>query len=146
MLRSRTLASQILVAVLSILVITVSLGALLYVQFSARSLDRQYEQRALGVATAVAQTPTIQSALAAGDPGHVIQPLATRVQQSTGASYVVVIDRSGVRYSHPNTALIGQRIEEPVVALDGLGHVGIDHGSLGRSANGRAPLRDASGT
>ena len=43
MLRSRTLASQILVAVLSILVITVSLGAILYVQFSARSLDRQYE-------------------------------------------------------------------------------------------------------
>ncbi len=146
MLRSRTLASQILVAVLSILVITVSLGAILYVQFSARSLDRQYEQRALGVATAVAQMPTIQAALAAGDPGHVIQPLATRVQQSTGASYVVVIDRSGVRYSHPNAALIGQRIEEPVVALDGLGHVGIDHGSLGRSANGRAPLRDAGGT
>jgi hypothetical protein len=145
MLRSRTLASQILVAVLSILVITVSLGAILYVQFSARGLDRQYEQRALGVATTVAQMPTIQAALVAGDPGHLIQPLATRVQQSTGASYVVVIDRSGVRYSHPNAALIGQRIEEPVVALDGLGHVGIDNGSLGRSANGRAPLRNAAG-
>ena len=146
MLRSRTLASQILVAVLSILVITVSLGAILYVQFSARSLDRQYEQRALGVATTVAQMPTIQAALAAGDPGHVIQPLATGVQHSTGASYVVVIDATGIRYSHPNPALIGQRIEEPVVALDGQAHVGIDHGSLGRSANGRAPIRSSTGT
>ena len=56
-----------------------------------------------------------------------------------------MIDRLGIRYSHPNPTLIGQRIEEPVVALDGVGHVGIDPGSLGRSANGRAPLRDASG-
>jgi two-component system CitB family sensor kinase len=146
MMRSRTLASQILVALLSILVVTVAFGAFLYLEFSAHSLDSQYEQRALGVANAVAQMPSIQAALAAGDPEHVIQPLATRVKQSTGASYVVIIDRSGVRYSHPLPKLIGQRIEEPVVALDGKGHVRIDHGKLGPSANGRAPLRDAAGS
>ena len=29
--------------------------------------------------------------------------------------------------------------------LDGRDHVGIDHGSLGRSANGKAPIFDAAG-
>jgi two-component system CitB family sensor kinase len=38
------------------------------------------------------------------------------------------------------------RIEEPVAVLDGRDHVGIDNGSLGRSANGRAPLFGLGGT
>jgi two-component system CitB family sensor kinase len=146
MWRSRTLASQILAAVLSILVITVALGAVLYVRYSASTLDKQYRQRALGIANAVSEMPEIRTALAAGDPEHVIQSLAAQVERSTGASYVVVIDRNGVRYSHPNPALIGQSVEEPVVALDGHDHVTTDHGSLGLSANGKAPIWGADNT
>lgn len=140
MWRSRPLASQILVAVLGILVATVAAGALLYVKLTGQTLDTQYGQRALGIATTVAQMPTVRDALVTGDPDHTIQTMAEQVRQTTGAAYVVVTDRSGLRYSHPNPALIGWRIEEPVAALDGQGHMGIDNGSLGRSANGRAPL------
>jgi two-component system CitB family sensor kinase len=56
-----------------------------------------------------------------------------------------VIDRHGVRYSHPNPALIGRRITEPVVALDGRNHLAVDHGNLGLSANAKAPLRAPGG-
>jgi two-component system CitB family sensor kinase len=140
MWRSRPLASQILLGVLGILVATVSAGALLYVKLTGQTLDAQYGQRALGIATTVAQMPTVRDALVDGDPDHTIQRMAEQVRRTTGAAYVVVTDRSGLRYSHTNPALIGRRIEEPVVALDGQGHMGIDNGSLGRSANGRAPL------
>jgi two-component system CitB family sensor kinase len=149
MLRSvvgtRTLASQILLGVLGILVVTTSLGGFLYVELSGRTLDQQYEQRALGIATTVAQLPEIRSALPDRDPHRAIQALAEQVRRRTGASYVVVVDRTGLRYSHTNPALIGQRVEEPVVALDGHGHTGIDNGSLGRSANGKAPVFGAGG-
>jgi len=57
----------------------------------------------------------------------------------------VVIGANGLRYSHPNAALIGRGIEEPVVALDGRTHTGVDNGSLGRSANARVPIRDSTG-
>ena len=140
MSRPRTLASQILIGVLGILLITSTLGGFLYVRLSGRLLDQQYEEQALGIANTVAQMPDIQRALLAGDPGGVIQRRAEQVRRSSGASYVVVTDRTGLRYSHPNPALIGQRLEEPVIALDGHGHLGIDNGSLGRSANGRAPI------
>jgi two-component system CitB family sensor kinase len=146
MWRSRPLASQILLGVLGILLITTSLGGILYVKLSGRMLDQQYEQRALGIADTVAQMPEIRDALPAGDPHGVIQSLAERVRRSSDAAYVVVTDRTGLRYSHPNPALIGHRLEEPVVVLDGTDHLGIDNGSLGRSANGRAPLRAADGT
>jgi two-component system CitB family sensor kinase len=143
--RSRTLASQILLGVLGILVITTSLGALLYVTLSGRSLDRQYEERALAIAGTVAQMPGIRSALADGDSAGAIQTEAEAVRQGTDASYVVVTDRTGLRYSHPNPALIHQRLEEPVAVLDGRRHLGVDNGSLGRSANGKAPILDSSG-
>jgi two-component system, CitB family, sensor kinase len=145
MWRSRPLASQILFGVLSILLVTASLGAVLYARLSSRTLDRQYEQRALGIADTVAQIPEIQDAVLAGDPRGGVQPLAEQIRRNADASYVVVTDRTGLRYSHPNPALIGRRLEEPVVVLDGHDHLGIDNGSLGRSANGRAPLRAADG-
>ena len=69
-----------------------------------------------------------------------MRKVGAQVAASTGASYVVVIDRDGRRLSHPNPALVGKRVEEPVVALDGRAHVGSDDGSLGRSANGKAPV------
>ncbi len=146
MWRQRTLASQILLGVLAILAVTMSIGGALFVVYSRRNLDRQYEQRAVDVANSVAQIPDIRAALPAGDPGHKIAGLAAQVRVATGADYVVVADRTGLRYSHPNTSLIGQRLEEPVIVLDGHDHVGIDHGSLGRSANGKAPVRGADGS
>jgi two-component system CitB family sensor kinase len=140
MWRLRTLASQILVGVLAILVVTIALGGVLYVELTRRSLDSQYENRAVDIAATVAQIPEIRAAVSQPDRRRVIQGLATEVQRTTGADYVVVTDRAGVRFSHPNPALIGRRLEEPVAALDGRTHRGIDRGSLGRSANGKAPI------
>lgn len=146
MWRSRSLASQILAGVLGILILTIAAGSALYIEFTSRSLDRQYEARALSIAATVAQISEIRTGITRPDPARVIQSLTARVQQGTGADYVVVSDRSGVRFSHPNPKLIGHRLEEPVAVLDGRTHVGIDRGSLGHSANGKAPILGASGT
>ena len=139
----RTLAAQVLLGVLSILLITTAFGGFLYVTLSNQSLDKQTEQQALGIAETVAQMPDVRAALLAGDPQGLIQSRAEEIRGSTDAAYVVVADRTGRRYSHPNTSLIGQRVEEPVIVLDGLAHTGTDNGSLGRSANGKAPIFEA---
>ena len=74
--------------------------------------------------------PSIREAMARRSPAdrRLIQSLAQQVTLETGASYIVVIGANGVRYSHPDPALIGKRISEPVVALDGRNHLGVDHG------------------
>ena len=145
MWRLRTIASRIVLAVLGILLATVVIGGALDVQLTKRTFDKQYEDRARAVANVVAEIPQVRTAVAAGDPDRVIPALADRIAQGSDASYVVVTDRDGLRFSHPNPALIGQRLEEPVAVLDGKDHVGIDHGSLGRSANGKAPIFDDTG-
>ena len=139
------LASQILAVVLTILVLTVSFGALLYSTLNGQALEQQYQLRALGIAQSVSRSPEIVAAVEAGDPNHTIRVLAEKVRQTTGAAYVVVADREGIRYSHPNPKLIGKRLEEGVIALDGKTHTGVDKGSLGRSANGIAPIFSITG-
>jgi len=143
---SSTLTTQILLGSLSLLVLTVVLGGFLFTMISNQTLDRQYQLRALGIATTTAQMPEIRSALAAGDPGHVIAGLAREITAAAQSSYVVVTDRDGIRFSHPDPALIGQKLEEPVAVLDGKTHVGFDLGSLGTSANAKAPIFGVDGS
>ncbi len=145
MWRQRTLASQIMIGMLGILLATVTLGGLLDIQLTRRSMDQQYEARASAIASVVAGMSEIRDALSRADQSGTVQRLAGQLAGSAGAAYVVVTDRYGVRYSHPNPALIGKKLEEPVAVLDGRSHVGIDHGSLGRSANGKAPVLSADG-
>lgn len=142
----RPLSTRILVAQLAVLVITALIGFGLWTFQLRHELDTQYQQRALAIAESVASMPEIRSAIAVKDPHHVIDPLAERVRKSTGAKYVVVIDLNRVRYSHPIRSEIGQKVTEPIVVLDGKGHTGIDaKGSLGRSANGKAPIFASNG-
>src|SRR6476620_10966685 len=136
----RTLAARILLAVLGIVVVTLAVGFALFARLTSQTADSHAIEQASAIATTLGRVPQVGQALEAGDPGHVLATLGAEVKAATGASYVVIIDRDGRRYSHPNPALIGQRIEEPVAALDGQVHTGIDGGSLGRSANARAPV------
>jgi two-component system CitB family sensor kinase len=143
MRRRRQLSNRILASVVVILVATTLVGFTLTTLDQRGQLDHQYQQRALAIAQTFAAIPSIRDALARRDPGgrRLIQSLAEQVRRETGASYIVVIDRNGIRYSHPEPALIGRRITEPVVALDGRDHLGTDHGDLGISANAKTPLR-----
>lgn len=140
-----SLSARILFATLGIIAMTMLVGLGLYSTLTSRANDEQASEQARSIAVALGDAPGVAEALDAGDPHHRLPGLGERVRHDAAASYVVIIDRSGVRYSHPNPALIGRRIEEPVVALDGVVRTGIDEGSLGRSANARAPVLDAAG-
>jgi len=141
----RRLSTQILLSQLAILTITSTAGLVLFAEAARHAQDRQSEQRALTVAQVTAAVPAVARALDRGDPKQALATLGKQLTARTGAAYVVIIDREGVRHSHPDPRLIGQRIEEPVVALDGRPHTGIDAGGLGRSANGKAPVFTADG-
>ena len=139
----RRLSSQIFVAQLVILTTTMLVGFVLFVRQERgppgppvrgpRGLDRRDHGRRPGRSAAACSS---RLRVARRD----IQRIATTIEKETGASYVVVIDMNRVRHSHPNPALIGQQVAEPIVVADGRVHVGTDNGSTGRSANGKAPL------
>ncbi len=147
MRRTRQLSTRILASVVAILLASTLVGFVLVTLSQRAEFERDYQQRALAVAQAFAASPSIRLGLMRRSPAdrRLIQSLAEQVRHATGATYVVVIDRNGIRYSHPNPALIGHRVTEPVIALDGRDHLGVDHGNLGISANAKVPVRAPDG-
>ncbi|MFC1415498.1 ATP-binding protein [Streptacidiphilus cavernicola] len=143
--QGRRLSTRILASQVAILAVTSVIGFVLFAWAQRAQLDREYEQRALSIAEVAAWDPQIRAGMADPAEGSLVQTAAERITAASKASYVVVIDLRGVRHSHPVAGLIGKRVAEPIVVLDGLGHVGIDQGATGRSANGKAPLRGPSG-
>ncbi len=141
----KTLAARILVGVLGIVVVMMVIAAALVAHQASLLTDEQSVVQARSIAVAVAAMPDVAEAVTGGDTARLMPALAERIRAESQADYVVVIDASGTRYSHPRPDLVGAKIQEPVVALDGQVHTGIDEGDLGRSANVRAPIVDASG-
>lgn len=139
------LATQIFALQLGVLAFTVVAGTLTSLWLARQQLDQQYQQRALAVAETVAALPAVRQAVVEPDGSSVVQPLAEAIRHSSGASFVVVTNREGIRLSHPNPAMIGKSAigpGEPGVALDGKPYTATEKGSLGLSARGKAPIFD----
>jgi two-component system CitB family sensor kinase len=134
------LAYQILVFQVAIILLSALMGAAAALWQAGQGLDGQYEQRSLAIAQSVAANTAIQNALVNGD-ADLIEKTAEQVRHSTGATYVVVTNRDGIRYSHPNPAMIGKPVDEnPSTVLAGNTWVGVQQGTLGVSARGKAPI------
>ena len=141
-----SLASRILVFQLAIILGALLMGGVVSALVASAGLDSQYENRALNVAESVAQLPSVRDALRDSDPSRILQPLAEGMRKASGASFIVIAGPDGTRYSHPNPALIGKPIDEdPAAILKGQTFKGIQRGTLGRSARGKAPIFDGTG-
>jgi len=141
-----SLASRILAFQLAIILGALLVGAVVSIVVERQRLNTQYEQRALTVAESVAGMPSVREALRDSDPSRTLQPLAEGMRKAAGASFVVIAGANGIRYSHPNPALIGKPIDEsPQTVLAGHTYVGIQKGTMGISARGKAPIFDGTG-
>jgi len=147
MRRRRQLSNRILASVVGILIASSIVGFALTTLNERGQLERQYQQRALAIAQTFAAMPSVRQAMVRRDLADrgLIRSLADMVRLETGATYIVVLDRSGTRYSHPIPKYIGQRVKEHLIALDGRNHLGTDDGNLGISANAKTPLRAPGG-
>ncbi|WKX72999.1 sensor histidine kinase [Streptomyces sp. XD-27] len=148
--RPRRVFSQVLLMQLAVVGGVAVLATGLFLAPLSAQLDDQAMRRALAIAQTTAAERGLADALrtASGpDPAGPVQTEAERIRRTTGAEYVVVMDRRGVRWSHPSAAEIGKHVStDPSQVLAGREVMQIDTGTLGRSARGKAPLRDADGT
>jgi sensor histidine kinase regulating citrate/malate metabolism len=93
--------------VTALLILLVSLIGALFSDSAENLLREQIGRKALGVAQAVALNQQLRTALEAEDP-TTVQRVAEEIRRITGAEFVVVGDRRGVRYSHPDPEKIGK--------------------------------------
>ena len=126
-----------------IVLVAALLGLLMTFNVTQRVQNQEYLSRALTLAKAISVMPDVIYLVETGDRNHQIPKLALVIASRTSASYIFITDRNGVRLSHPNPALIGQRVDDAQDALAGASTTTFNKGSLGLSANGRTPIFDA---
>jgi two-component system CitB family sensor kinase len=137
------LSTQILLLQLAIIVLTLGTGVVVSILQARSQLNEQSGKQALAIARTVAQMPEIRRAFFTVHPEAKIDPIAERIRSATGASFVVVANRHGIRYSHPNPLKVGRMIStDPSEVLLGKEYVGVQEGSLGTSVRGKVPIRD----
>ncbi len=150
--RLQRLSTQVVIMMVAILVVTLAAGFAVVQHNLNQQLNVQYEQRALAVAQALASQPGLQQAVSAGDPGGVgphgvVQGMAMAAMHSTTAAFVVVTNAQCIRLSHRTLSLIGTPVgypdREPTYTepcRTGNTWMGIQHGTLGVEATGKAPM------
>ncbi|MET9140499.1 sensor histidine kinase [Streptomyces parvulus] len=143
----RRVFSQVLLMQLAIAAGVAVLATGLFLAPLGDQLDDQAMRRALAIAQTTAR-PQVAEELRSTRPAAdgPVQTEAERIRKATRAEYVVVMDRQGVRWSHTDPERIGEVVStDPGQALAGRDVMEIDDGTLGRSARGKVPLRDAGG-
>ncbi|MET8459540.1 sensor histidine kinase [Streptomyces parvulus] len=143
----RRVFSQVLLMQLAIAAGVAVLATGLFLAPLGDQLDDQAMRRALAIAQTTAR-PQVAEELRSTRPAAdgPVQTEAERIRKATRAEYVVVMDRQGVRWSHTDPERIGEVVStDPGQALAGRDVMEIDDGTLGRSARGKVPLRDADG-
>jgi sensor histidine kinase regulating citrate/malate metabolism len=141
--RRWSLARQLLV--LQVVIIGALAGAgLMLAYFDATNAT---EQRARGqvvsIADTVADSPSVLAALSTPDPSTVLQPFAEQVRQDTKVDFITIMTTDGVRFTHPNPALIGQRFLGNIAdALRGNVFTETYTGTLGPSVRAVVPVFD----
>lgn len=143
------LTNQAIAFQIALLLVVVLLSLVASTAVLRSDLKQEYEQRALAIARSVAQRPGLPRLVSttAPDVHGPVQREAEQVRRATHALYVVITDRRGIRYSHPDPSRVGRHVStDPSGALSGREVVAVERGTLGLSARGKVPLRAADGT
>jgi len=127
MRRRRSLASQLLVwQLVVVMLLLCAVGALTVVQTGSNFRSNE-ERRMLSVAENVAATNVVQTSMG---NWRILAAPAETARSLSGASYVLIVDRRRIVIASPDPAQIGSTLDTPTTALDGKAWVGAVDGSI----------------
>jgi two-component system CitB family sensor kinase len=140
-------ARQALALQAGVLIVVVGLGFALVGWMLDNELTDQYGARALAVAHTLATDPAVVAAAAHDDPGNLLPARAMAAQTRSGALFVVITNRAGIRLAHPNPDRIHEAVStDPSAVLSGHDTINVERGTLGLSARGKTPMIQPDGT
>ncbi|MFD8704511.1 SpoIIE family protein phosphatase [Kitasatospora sp. NPDC059648] len=107
--RRRSVAGQVFALQILVVLLLVAGAAVALVVQSHNDADREARNRSVAVAQTFAHSPGMVEALRSPDPTAVLQPKTQSARVASGVDFIVVMNNQGIRYTHPNPALIGHK-------------------------------------
>ncbi|MCG6500413.1 histidine kinase, partial [Kitasatospora sp. A2-31] len=147
MMNIRSVAGQMFVLqVLIVLLLVVAAVVALLIQSRSDRYDAARD-RSLAAAQAFAHSPGLVDAMRGPDPSAVLQPLTEAARKDAHVDFIVVTDRNGIRYTHPQPEQIGKQFVGTIgPSLNGAVTVEQVHGPLGLEYQVVVPVEDADGS
>lgn len=145
--RLRSAASRLFALLIgSVLLIGAAIGA--FLTWEAQTSARQEaEHVTAAIANALSAAPAVQAAVTASDRPAAVQGLRAYVESvrtGAGLDFITVMDRDGVRLTHPDPAQVGGHYLGTIPA-DGRTLTEQYTGTLGPSVRTISPVHDAGG-
>lgn len=103
----------------------------------------QVGKRALALSETVANMTEVQNAFLAEHPELILQNIVQPIKEISGAQFIVIGNREEIRYTHPDSSKIGEKMigEDNASALvNGESYVSEAVGSLGSSLRAKSPI------
>ncbi|MFZ7101564.1 MAG: ATP-binding protein [Peptococcaceae bacterium] len=142
-LQQRIVALVLLVVVITLFIIGWATSTIVY-----QNMKQDLGSHALEIARFIAHMDTVKDSMNTERPWEILQPLANRWLSQTRAGFIVVLNKEGVRYSHPRPELIGRHFtgEDEGPALLGEEYISETVGISGPSIRGFSPIYDEKGS
>ncbi|QCR33494.1 sensor histidine kinase [Lysinibacillus sp. SGAir0095] len=143
-----SLHTKILGLTLTLSVILIVLLTSYYTYMNGKQIEEDRGRLALELSKSISLMPTIIEAFELENPAESIQPVVEEIRQKTGAEFIVVGNKEGIRYSHPKESEIGKKMigGDSIRAIeDGEYYVSEARGSLGLSMRGKSPIFNRDG-
>ena len=141
-----SLQSKMIVFIVALVLFQISIMGFVSTNLIDTILEDQLGKRVLDVSQTIATMPEVARLVEEQDPDGELQVLAEAIRLKTGTRFVVIGDRQGRRYSHPDPEKIGLLMGggDNDQALEyGQTYISKAVGSLGLSLRGKVPIVDA---
>ncbi|MEV6539941.1 sensor histidine kinase [Streptomyces sp. NPDC051665] len=141
--RPRSLAGQ-LFGMQAVLIAVVVAGYALFTYVSDRSQAEDAAGRqAMAVARSVADSPSVIAAIGTSNPTARLESYSLRVQRDTQVDFVTIMNKQGIRWTHPDKKQIGKKFLGHIgPALKGDSFTETYTGTLGASVRAVTPVYD----
>ncbi|MDP4147130.1 MAG: hypothetical protein Q8936_22085 [Bacillota bacterium] len=104
------LQTKITLLIITVVFVSISIIISFVVSWMTGNIEDKARTNIMNVAEMIAHSKEIIDKLQARDPNRRIEPYVnTQLKHLQQIQYITVADSEGIRYSHPNPAMIGKK-------------------------------------
>ena len=142
----RSLAGQAIALQILVIAVVVLAGSALALVDARNDGDAAARQQVLGIATALADSPSTAAAIQSGRATETLQPVTEAVRKNTDIAFITIMAPDRTRFTHTDPTQIGGKYIGTIEpALRGETFTEVYTGTLGPSIRAVAPVRDGTG-
>jgi sensor histidine kinase regulating citrate/malate metabolism len=143
----RSLAGQAITLQIIVIAVVVLAGSALAVLDARRDGDEAAREQVIGIATALADSPSTAQAIESGRAIEILQPVTEAVRRHADIAFITIMAPDRTRFTHTDPSQIGGKYIGTIEpALKGETFTEVNTGTLGPSIRAVAPVRNKDDT